>query len=110
MIEIIRESKCIACNQCVNVCPTRVFDRTDGVPVIARQEDCQTCFMCELYCPVDALYVAPEAEERSGVREAELERAGLIGGYREKVGWGPGRTPVAQHEYLYLLSVRSGIG
>jgi ferredoxin len=24
--------------------------------------DCQTCFMCELYCPADALYVAPSCE------------------------------------------------
>ena len=110
MIEIISETKCTACNQCVNVCPTRVFDRTDGIPVIARQEDCQTCFMCELYCPVDALYVAPEAETPSGVREEELERSPLIGGYREKVGWGPGRTPVAQHEYLYQLYVKTNFG
>lgn len=110
MIELIRETACTACNRCVQVCPTRVFDKTGGIPVIARREDCQTCFMCELYCPVDALYVAPEAEERTGVSEETLERVGLIGSYREQVGWGKGRTPVAQHEYLYLLSVKSGIG
>ncbi|MEW2116710.1 hypothetical protein AB0945_16245, partial [Streptomyces sp. NPDC005474] len=29
------------------VCPTRVFDRgADGVPVIASQDSCQTCFQC----------------------------------------------------------------
>ena len=32
---------------CVNVCPTNVSDKTDGIPVIARQNDCQTCFLCE---------------------------------------------------------------
>ena len=109
MIEIVSESRCVACNQCVQVCPTNVFDRTDeGIPVIARQSDCQTCFMCELYCPVDALYVAPDAEARVPVDEEELERRGLLGGYREKVGWGPGRKPVAQHEFIYQLSARMG--
>lgn len=60
MIEIVSAAACIACDVCVKVCPTDVFDRgADGVPVIARQSDCQTCFMCEAYCPTDALYVAP---------------------------------------------------
>ena len=51
MIEVIDAASCTSCDICVNVCPTNVFDKTDGVPVIARQSDCQTCFLCELYCP-----------------------------------------------------------
>jgi len=108
LIEVISVDRCIACNQCVSVCPTNVFDKVeDGIPVIARQSDCQTCFMCELYCPVDALYVAPDAEGAQPVDEAELESSGLLGGYREKVGWGPGRTPVARHELMYQLALRT---
>ena len=26
---------------------------------------------------------------------------------REKVGWGPGRTPVSKHEYMYQLAVKT---
>ncbi|NBD23655.1 4Fe-4S dicluster domain-containing protein [Paenibacillus glycinis] len=108
MIEIISASRCISCNQCVSVCPTNVFDKVeDGIPVISRKDDCQTCFMCELYCPVDALYVAPDAEGPTQISEAQLELAGQLGGYREKVGWGPGRTPVSQHEYMYQLAVKT---
>jgi NAD-dependent dihydropyrimidine dehydrogenase PreA subunit len=60
MIELVIASRCIDCDRCVKVCPTNVFDPVPGGhPVIARQRDCQTCFMCEAYCPVDALYVAP---------------------------------------------------
>ncbi|BBI35913.1 4Fe-4S binding protein [Cohnella abietis] len=88
MIEILNESKCISCNQCVDICPTRVFDSVkDGVPIINRKDDCQTCFMCEAYCPVDALYVAPEAEESVTVDYNELEEAGLIGSYRSQIKW-----------------------
>ena len=62
MIELVSESRCITCNKCVQVCPMNVFDAVkDAPPIIARQADCQTCFMCELYCPTDALYVAPDS-------------------------------------------------
>ncbi|MFE3029346.1 4Fe-4S binding protein [Nocardia tengchongensis] len=91
MIELVRAADCIACDKCVDVCPTDVFDRTDsGIPLIARQSDCQTCFMCEAYCPTDALYVAPEAVPlATGTPLAEAH----IGRYREQLGWGKGRTP-----------------
>lgn len=109
MIEVISADRCVECNQCVSVCPTNVFERVkDSIPVIARQSDCQTCFMCELYCPVDALYVAPDSENIIGVTEEELKVRGLLGGYREKVGWGKGRQPVSSHEYMYQLALWSG--
>ena len=63
MIEWISAERCTACNICVTACPTNVFDLVPGGPPrIARQNDCQTCFMCELYCPEDALFVAPQAD------------------------------------------------
>lgn len=110
MIELLSELRCVSCNQCVNVCPTNVFESTaSGIPIIARQSDCQTCFMCELYCPADALYVAPDSESSMPVAEAALAQQGLLGGYREVVGWGPGRKPVAGHEMIYQLSVKTRI-
>lgn len=97
MIEIVRSSACIACDVCIKVCPTDVFERgDDGIPVIARQADCQTCFMCEAYCPVDALYVSPVSTPVDAgsphADEDALKQHGLFGGYRELIGWGRGRT------------------
>ena len=89
MIELVSESRCIECNLCVKVCPTNVFDKVPNAPpTIARQSDCQTCFMCELYCPVDALYVAPEVEPLESVDENSLKETGLLGSYRNNIGWG----------------------
>lgn len=96
MIELVSAERCISCNLCVKVCPTNVFDKTvDGIPVIARQEDCQTCFMCEAYCPVDALYVSPYTDEQVHVDEDELIANNLLGSWRETIGWGSGRTKLA---------------
>ncbi|MFF5444209.1 ferredoxin family protein [Streptomyces sp. NPDC012888] len=100
MIELVSAERCIACDKCVEVCPTDVFERgPDGIPVLARQDDCQTCFQCEANCPVDALFVAPQTRplpEDPAVRdERALARAGLLGGYRREIGWGHGRTPGA---------------
>ena len=98
MIELVSAQRCVGCDRCVDVCPTDVFDRgSDGVPVVARQADCQTCFLCEAWCPVDALFVAPQRRplpEDERPDEATLGPA--LGSYRESIGWGRGRTPGAR--------------
>ncbi|MBB3810288.1 4Fe-4S dicluster domain-containing protein [Pseudochelatococcus contaminans] len=97
MIELISTERCTGCNICVSICPTNVFDivvsaGTKPPPVIARGADCQTCFMCELYCPEDALYVAPDADASVAVDESALTEAGVLGSYRSMIGWAPGTT------------------
>ena len=88
MIELISESRCTACNRCVDVCPTSVFDAVEGgIPSIARPDQCQTCFMCELYCPVDAMYVHPYADQHVAVDEAQLVQQHALGGYSRALGW-----------------------
>ena len=63
MIEALDPARCTSCNICVRVCPTNVFSpQPGGTPRIARQLDCQTCFLCEVYCPEDALFVSPLAD------------------------------------------------
>jgi len=96
MIEVVDPHRCIGCDRCIEVCPTRVFDRgPDGIPMIARHSDCQTCFQCEAYCPTDALFVAPlatPAPPDSHFRDVtKLADIGLLGGYRRELGWGKGR-------------------
>lgn len=102
MIEVVSSERCVvSCDRCVRICPTDVFDTgPDGVPVIARKSDCQTCFLCEAYCPADALFVAPQREPLPAGSalgdETELIRRGLLGGYRAQIGWGHGREPGAR--------------
>lgn len=108
MIEIISASRCTGCNICVQACPTNVFEAVAGnAPRIARQDDCQTCFMCELYCPEDALYVAPVADAASGVDEDDAQVRALMGSYRRAIGWGKGREPGTRADHSYVLLERA---
>ncbi|AUB34841.1 NAD-dependent dihydropyrimidine dehydrogenase, PreA subunit [Nostoc flagelliforme CCNUN1] len=59
--------------------------------------------MCELYCPVDALYVAPESDVTTLVNEAELAEVGLLGSYRENIGWGHKRTSTAKADQTFQI-------
>ncbi|MNB69054.1 Ferredoxin-2 [compost metagenome] len=103
MIELVSSERCIGCNLCVKVCPTNVFDRTDHEPVIARQEDCQTCFICEAYCPADALYVTPYTDEVIGVQEEDLAERQLLGSWRATIGWAPGHIKLAARDQTAFI-------
>ncbi|MCU1502237.1 MAG: 4Fe-4S ferredoxin iron-sulfur binding protein [Ilumatobacteraceae bacterium] len=101
MIEVISSDRCIDCDLCVKVCPTNVFDAMPGDhPVIARQGDCQTCFLCEAYCPVDAMFVAPTTDavlsDSPFLDEEFLIASGLMGKYRRDLGWRPGDVLTAK--------------
>jgi NAD-dependent dihydropyrimidine dehydrogenase PreA subunit len=108
MIEIVSSERCTACNICVAACPTNVFDLVpNSPPRIARQDDCQTCFMCELYCPEDALYVAPIADRAATAEEREIATQALMGSYRHAIGWGRGRHSTASADASFELIQRA---
>ena len=111
MIELVSDSRCVKCDICVEVCPTNVFDKgPEGFPIIARQADCQTCFLCEAYCPADALYVASDAHRQVEVDEKTLIEQDLLGSYRRALGWGPGRNPGKSLQELAELRRTTGAG
>ncbi|MFB9328413.1 4Fe-4S dicluster domain-containing protein [Paenibacillus aurantiacus] len=105
MIELLSSERCIDCYQCIRVCPTNVFDKDERQhAVIARQSDCQTCFICEVYCPADALFVSPMLAERQAITEHDVAASGLLGSYREIVGWGKGRRSTASQDRHHELA------
>lgn len=88
MIELLSQQRCIACQACVVACPENVFDKVAHQPPrIARPDDCQTCFLCELYCPTDAIYVSPLADQHETVDEQQLAETGLLGSFQRAMGW-----------------------
>jgi NAD-dependent dihydropyrimidine dehydrogenase PreA subunit len=100
MIEVIVAARCTGCDDCVAACPTHVFDPAPGggPPIIARPDQCQTCFMCELYCEADAIYVGPDRDGRDGVDAAAALASGQLGRLRRDYGWAQDGTqrPLAE--------------
>jgi NAD-dependent dihydropyrimidine dehydrogenase PreA subunit len=104
VIELVSAERCITCQACIAACPENVFDRVPHrPPLIARPDDCQTCFLCELYCPVDALYVSPLADVHESVNEQELVASGRLGSFRRTMGWSNGRPCGTDQDLTYRL-------
>ena len=59
MIESIDPKKCTRCGQCAEVCPMDVIRTLGDVAYIAHPQDCMTCFLCEVACSAEAVYVSP---------------------------------------------------
>ncbi len=57
---------CTGCGICVDHCPMDVLrmDEETKRPLIAYLRDCQSCFLCERDCPVEAIWVTPVRERR----------------------------------------------
>jgi NAD-dependent dihydropyrimidine dehydrogenase PreA subunit len=87
MITPIFSSRCTGCNTCVEICPTLVLAEGDIVPQIVDIDACQTCYMCEIYCPEDAIYVAPDQHEPEAISEEAILASGLLGRVRHDQGW-----------------------
>ncbi|HEX4110438.1 MAG TPA: 4Fe-4S binding protein [Solirubrobacteraceae bacterium] len=109
MIELIDSERCTRCNICIRVCPTDVFEQLPGAPPkIARQDVCQTCFMCEIHCPDDAMYVAPLREPAPAdsvhLDLTRLKANGYLGSFRHRLGWGDGLQSPTTHEQLVELA------
>jgi NAD-dependent dihydropyrimidine dehydrogenase PreA subunit len=80
--------RCIGCGTCIEACPTHVFDAgEDGRPIVARLDACQTCFMCELYCPADALYVATDQHGAEAIDPDAILASGELGSLRRGYRW-----------------------
>lgn len=59
-IKTIDYEKCTDCGICYVICPLDVFRRVGRKVYIAYAEDCMVCYLCEMDCPEDCIYVSPE--------------------------------------------------
>ena len=57
---MIDKEKCIACGQCVNICPVNaIFFDKDGKAKI-KKDVCIRCGACQSICPTQAIDITKE--------------------------------------------------
>ncbi|MFP4475838.1 MAG: ATP-binding protein [Desulfatibacillaceae bacterium] len=54
---IVDTEKCIGCEECVEVCPTDVFEMEDGKANPANAEECLGCESCVEVCEQGAITI-----------------------------------------------------
>ncbi len=60
---MIDKDKCIACGQCVNICPVEAIKfEKDGKPQIDKNI-CIKCGACENLCPTQAIKIDTKGED-----------------------------------------------
>ena len=98
MIAHIFEELCNGCETCITACPTHVLDPgPSGVPVIARIDQCQTCFMCELYCPTDAIHVGADQTAAETIDPEQVRASGQLGQVKRDYGWDRGAPDLDEY-------------
>lgn len=103
MISLILEELCTGCDDCVTACPSHVLDSSgEGPPRIARLDQCQTCYLCELYCPEDAIWVAPDQRQAEEVDARAVQASSLRGRLRRDQGWEVAEDPSPLEVYWRL--------
>ncbi len=70
---VLNETGCRDCSLCVDICPTKVFDRDEGrsKALVAREADCIGCTSCQYICPSRCIQVSDVALQRPFFRIEE---------------------------------------
>ena len=53
----VDKEKCTGDEECVDICPTDVFEMVDGIAEPVNMEDCEGCESCVEVCEEDAITV-----------------------------------------------------
>ncbi|TYT74451.1 DUF362 domain-containing protein [Desulfobotulus mexicanus] len=54
---IVDQDKCVGCEECVDVCPTDVFEMKDGKSEVANADECLGCESCLEVCEPAAIVI-----------------------------------------------------
>ncbi len=57
-IAVVNMKKCNGCGECIDACPVKCFEMSEGMCMPNRATDCIDCGNCPEICPEDALAVA----------------------------------------------------
>jgi NAD-dependent dihydropyrimidine dehydrogenase PreA subunit len=53
----VDEEKCIGCGECVEVCPSDVYEIQDEKSIVVNEEECVGCESCLEVCEQEAITI-----------------------------------------------------
>ena len=65
-------SRCIACGDCVALCPTQCLAMGGPLPWLPRSLDCVACEVCVIVCPTAAIAMSANLEAGMPLNRVEV--------------------------------------
>ncbi|HXX35709.1 MAG TPA: 4Fe-4S dicluster domain-containing protein [Thermodesulfobacteriota bacterium] len=55
MYPIVDRDNCNGCGNCIEICPSEVYEMEEDRSIPARPEDCIECWACVNQCPAESI-------------------------------------------------------
>lgn len=53
----VNAENCVGCGECIDVCPSNVYELQEGKSVVVNEEECVGCESCVEVCENDAVTI-----------------------------------------------------
>jgi len=60
MYPVVDKEKCTACKNCVEICPSEVYQIEGDLSVPVNPQDCIECWACVQQCPTDSIHLCED--------------------------------------------------
>lgn len=71
------DNACIACGNCMSICPMNVFTFEEGKTTVTNEQDCIHCGLCQNNCPTQAISLRHNFMEAIAIAKKHAKRTSL---------------------------------
>jgi NAD-dependent dihydropyrimidine dehydrogenase PreA subunit len=57
MYPVIDQNKCMGCGNCVEICPSEVYEIEEERSIPIHPEECIECWACVNRCPAESIHL-----------------------------------------------------
>jgi ferredoxin len=69
----IKESECVGCGACIDICPEGVIELDEGISKVKNPNKCINCWACLTACPLGLISKGDGKGKRFGMDEDDEE-------------------------------------
>jgi len=60
MYPVVDQEKCSGCGNCVEICPSEVYQMEEGKSNPVHPEECIECWACVTQCPAESIQLTDD--------------------------------------------------